>query len=151
MIFDHISHLDKYQCLHPDMNKIIEFINTHPLTAMPAGRYEIEGTDSFLIIQQYETKSDEEIKWESHNKYIDLQYILYGSEKMGHSPSSRLKLFSAYDQDKDLILYEEPDFFTSFEVYTGFFAVFFPTDAHKPSCRIGNAVEVKKALIKLPV
>jgi YhcH/YjgK/YiaL family protein len=137
--------------LLPDIDKIIEFINRNNLTALPVGRYEIEGTASFLMIQQYETKRDEEIKWESHNKYVDLQYILYGSEKMGHIPSSRLRISSAYDKDKDLILYEEPDFFTSFDVYTGFFAVFFPTDAHKPSRMIDSAKEVKKAIIKLPV
>lgn len=150
MILDHINNLGNYKNIHPDFSKIAEYVRNNRLDTMPAGRYEIEGTDSFVMIHHYETKNAEEIMWESHRKYIDIQYVLYGAEKMGYMPVGQLTITSPYSEDKDVVFYKEMDEFEAYEVKEGYFVIFLPEDAHKPSCLIDEAKEVKKAIIKVP-
>lgn len=151
MIRGHISDLEKYGSLHKGFSEILKFIKNNDLSTRVVGKYTIEGTDSFVLIQQYTTKGFEEIQWESHCKYIDVQYILSGAEKMGVMPVSQLTVSTVYSQEKDMTFYEEVEDFVYFEVKENHMAIFFPEDAHKPSCLIDKAREVKKAVFKVPV
>jgi hypothetical protein len=41
-------------------------------------------------VQSYTTKPENETIWESHRRYIDVQYVVRGSERMGWLPIERL-------------------------------------------------------------
>lgn len=68
---------------------------------------------------------------ESHRRFIDVQVMLHGQEKMEWGLHSDLSPLDDYDQEKDVIFYEKKEPLSAeFLLQPGFFAVFFPQDAH---------------------
>ena len=68
---------------------------------------------------------------ESHRRFIDVQVVLHGQEKMEWGLHSVLSPLGDYDQEKDVIFYEKKEPLSAeFILKPGFFAVFFPHDAH---------------------
>lgn len=62
-----------------------------------------------LLSPSIRRNNPEDAKWESHRKFIDLQYVINGEGKMGLLPLQVAKLASDYDADKDVILFGEQD------------------------------------------
>ena len=86
-------------------------------------------------------------KWEAHRKYIDIQYVLSGRERMGYSNTGKLKALTQYDEEKDYALYKGKGEMLTFT--SGTFAVFFPEDAHMPCIKAENNEEVRKVVVKV--
>ena len=98
------------------------------------------------MIQQYDPKPREKARWEAHRKYIDVQYVLSGSEHFGYAPLERLSSV-AYDEAKDFHeLKGEGDFL---QVPAGTFMVLFPQDAHMPGIAGPGARFTKKIVVKI--
>jgi len=118
------------------------------LMTVEAGKYPLKGDEAVAIVSEYQTKELEDAKWESHRKFIDLQYVIDGEEKMGLLPLQVAKLASDYQEDKDVILFGDQDG----EYYVAnpdIFFLFFPDDVHRPCIRIGESKPVKKLVIKI--
>ena len=89
------------------------------------------------------------MKWESHNKFVDIQVMIEGEEKMGFAPLETMKVTEQYNEDKDVqILEGTGDYVTA---RPGSFTMFFPHDAHQPGIAIGQACKVKKVVLKVKV
>ncbi|WP_407080268.1 YhcH/YjgK/YiaL family protein [Candidatus Contubernalis alkalaceticus] len=56
-------------------------------------------------MEAYETMHIGETFWESHEKFIDIQLILSGEEKIAYASSSALQEI-LYAPDKDLRIYK---------------------------------------------
>ena len=113
------------------------------------GRHELDGDKVFALVQQYQTKPLAEGKWEAHRKYIDVQYVAAGVEKIGWAPVSRLKVTELYDETKDVAFYTgKGDFVT---VPAGWFVILFPEDAHMPSIAVDAPSPVTKVVVKVKV
>lgn len=84
--------------------------------------------------------------FESHEKYIDIQYVFEGTEEMEYADTADLTVTQPYDADKDCALYTGKGVLITFK--PGDFAVYAPMDGHKPGC--GNGIS-RKAIIKVPV
>lgn len=107
--------------------------------------------DIFVLKQAYKTKDREECFFESHKKYIDIQYIVKGSEVMDVSNLEELEIIEEYDEKKDFIKYSSTNSFSSLLIKEKELAIFYPSDAHQPCVKnIKNEV-VYKAVIKLPI
>lgn len=107
--------------------------------------------DIFVLKQAYKTKDREECFFESHKKYIDIQYIVKGSEVMDVSNLEDLEIIEEYDENRDFIKYSAKNSFSSLLIKEKELAIFYPTDAHQPCIKnIENEV-VYKAVIKLPI
>lgn len=113
------------------------------------GRHEIEGSELFALVQEYESKPSETCKWEAHRKYIDIQCVLRGQEYIDWAPLSSCRLlgfepekdFQACDTDEGLAL----------AMRAGLFLVLFPADAHRPCRSLGSPTAVRKLVIKVRV
>lgn len=150
MIIDSIENLSSYRSIIPYVNSIAGFLNEKNISALEEGKYQIEGENAFLIIQNYATKPESDKRWESHRKYIDIQYIISGNEYMGYSLITNLIPAEEYNESKDVLFYKELNYnFSRLFVQAGFFAVFFPQDGHKPGCHILEPFNIKKAVIKV--
>jgi YhcH/YjgK/YiaL family protein len=150
MIIDSINNLKNYSSVIPHLPAITSFLIEKNISALEEGKYPVEGENVFLIIQKYTTKPEGDKRWESHRKYIDIQYVISGSEYMGHSLITNLIPADEYNESKDILFYKEINSnFSRLFVYEGFFAVFFPEDGHKPGCHISESFNVKKAVIKV--
>lgn len=106
----------------------------------------------FVLKQAYFTKSRENAFFESHKKYIDVQYIVQGEEFMDVSSIENLTQLEPYSQENDFIKYQAQEkAFSSLFIKKGELAIFFPEDAHQPCILNQNPTIVYKAVIKIPV
>ena len=97
------------------------------------------------------TRLAENTFWESHYKYVDIQYILFGRELIGFSQINNLTLLEEYNEQKDLVKYHG-ELSSVLALTADMFAIFYPTDAHKPLLHAKEEVaqRVVKLLMKVP-
>jgi YhcH/YjgK/YiaL family protein len=107
--------------------------------------------NSFVLEQAYNSKDREECFFESHRKYIDVQFILAGEEIIEVSNINLLAVALAYNEELDFIKYEETKGASSIVLKAGDVAVFYPQDAHMPCIKVGNGAKVLKAVVKVCV
>ena len=150
MISDSLDNLKKYSDLIPFSGEIGNYLEANDLLLLKGGKHEIVKGSVFVLIQEYFTKPVSEKFWESHKKYIDIQIVLDGKEYMGYSPIDFLKIKDAYNEENDIVFYEnDSDEHSSVMTQKNHFCVFFPDDGHKPGLHIKDVSRVKKAVIKV--
>ncbi len=139
------STIEKY---HPLFKKAFDFVKASDFTELEDGKYEIQGSDLFLVLNSINGKSESEAVTEAHCKYIDIQIPLTGNEALGWIPLQKcIEIKSDYNEQKDLILFaNEPSNFIKVE--DGDFLIFFPEDGHAPG--IGEG-EIRKVIVKVLV
>ena len=148
MITDRLSNAHLYHSLGAGIRRAFEYLQQTDLLSLPAGRYELDGKNLYVVSQEYTSKLPEQGKWEAHRRYIDLQYIISGTERIGYAHLSRLAQ-GDYNPEKDfLALSGVGDFVT---LSAGDFMLLFPEDAHMPGMAVGDPVPVKKVVVKIVV
>lgn len=107
--------------------------------------------ENFALEQVYDAKDKEECFFESHRKYIDVQFILDGEEIIEVSNSNLLAVALAYNDEMDYTKHKETKGASSIVLRAGDVAIFYPQDAHMPCIKVGNGVKVFKAVVKVKV
>jgi len=148
IIIDKLDRAESYYHMHPAFEKAFAFLRQDGLAELSAGRHEIDGDHLFCIISKGPGRSRAEAKLEAHRKYVDIQYVIAGTDEMGFKPTADCTLTdTSYDADKDIEFFkDQPDSWT--EVPAGSFVIFFPQDAHAPLVSSG---EIHKAVLKIAV
>ena len=114
MILSEFQNKDRYINLHPLFEKGFTFLEKENLSQLPEGKLEIDGDDLFAIISKPGTSAEEIPKLEAHKKYIDIHYIIAGTELFGWKDLNDCKgVEGEFDFVKDYVLYNDQDF-TSF-------------------------------------
>lgn len=149
MILDQLSNSARYTGLGQLFNKGFEYLQQTDWSKMEPGRYNIEGDKLFALVSEYETKNIADARFEAHQKFADIQYMISGSECMGWMPNQQLAVSQPYNVEKDIEFYDAKG--QLMQVDAGMFAVFFPEDAHQPSVSCGEKKRVKKVVIKVQV
>lgn len=150
MILDTLENAHRYYGLGEKFVKAFEYLAQTDFTTLAKGKYEIDGKNIFAIVNEYETIDPSGEKMESHRKYIDVQYIVSGSELIGHDFMQEKQPSKAYSEEEDYMLFsEKPSFFSL--LAQDHFAIFFPTDLHMPNLRVDAPGPVKKVVIKISV
>lgn len=150
MILDTLQNAHLYYRLGLKFIKAFEYLAQTDLASLEKGKYEIDGTNIFAIVNEYDTVDTATEQMESHKKYIDIQYMVAGSELIGHDFLKDQVPSKAYDETADYQLFaEHPMFFSRLE--KGMFAIFFPTDLHMPNIKVSTPMPVKKVVIKIAV
>jgi len=148
IIINKLQHAERYYNMHPAFEKAFAFLRQDGLAELPADRHEIDGDRLFCMTSKGPGRSRSEAKLEAHRKYIDIQYVIAGTDEMGFKPTAACKLTdTSYDADKDIEFFnDQPDSWTP--VPAGSFVIFFPQDAHAPLVSSG---EIHKAVLKIAV
>ncbi len=149
MIVDSLDNLKFYSSLNPYIDKVVDFINSNNLQDLNCGRHNIDADNVYVSIQEYDTKNETDSKPEFHNKYIDIQLVISGKEKIGYANRSEIKNDYLYDIEKDLAFVDASVDFI--EAMPGRFFILFPFDLHQPSISVDEKCFVKKAVFKLKV
>jgi len=92
----------------------------------------------------------EEKKFEAHDKFFDIQYLIEGVEFFGICDREGLKVKEA-KPDKDVLFFETPDTYGHVILHPNEFIVVAPEDAHMPGCCMDKPASAKKAVIKVRV
>jgi biofilm protein TabA len=149
LIFDRLENAAAYQAVHPRLRQAFDFLRSTDLGRLALGRHDVDGDNVFALVQEFRTKPDAEGFWESHRKYIDVQCVVAGVERMGYANLATLAVRKDYDADKDLLILDgSGDFLT---VSAGMFTIFAPQDAHMPCLAVGESAPVRKVVVKVAV
>ena len=131
-------------------DKAFAWLNNTDLAAIQPGKYKIDGDHVYASVAEGATKNMEETRWEAHQKYIDIQYVVKGREKIGVAPFSKAVSIDPFNVEKDVGFYEIPE--AGCKYYTaepGTFFIFFPQDAHRPGIGVKGNESVKKVVVKI--
>jgi biofilm protein TabA len=139
----------QYQLNKAYWDKAFTFLKEQNLQTIAKGKYPIDGDNVYASVTEDPSKDFDKTNWESHRKYIDLQCIVIGEEKMGVWPVENATVTKEYDDKKDVANYTaEGKFYVG---KAGTFFIFFPSDAHRPNITPGGNKVVKKIVIKVKV
>jgi YhcH/YjgK/YiaL family protein len=148
MIVDLQANSHLYQGLSPRIDRAFAYLQQTDLSALEPGEYEIDGKEIYARALAYTTRLPEHGVWEAHRRYIDLQVMVQGEERICYAPLSRLTP-SAYDEAKDVLrLSGEGDAVT---LPSGSFMLLWPTDGHMPCLAVHAPLPVKKVVVKIAV
>ena len=144
MVIDNLKNLRNYETLHPLFGKAFDFIESTDLMALEPGKIVLIENELFVNVCQWEPKTKEMAKLETHNEYIDIHVPISGEEAMGYTQRADLPE-AEYDAAVDMTLYEglAADYIT---VKPDMFTLFFPEDGHAPGI---TPVGLKKIIIKV--
>jgi YhcH/YjgK/YiaL family protein len=117
---------------------------------MKEGKYVVDGDNLFYMVQSYKTGPLLE-KIEAHKKYIDIQFMAKGSERMGYANINGMKIHTPYDEEKDVIFFQADKSVNYMDVKEEMFTIFWPTDAHMPGRQVDKPEDVVKVVFKIKV
>ncbi len=132
------------------LKKAIEFVRQVPAD-FAMGKLPIDGEAMFASVNTYTTKAPEELSFEAHRKYIDVQIVLKGRERMDVTQRTDLPILQPYAENTDVMFYAPPANFTSLLLEPGQFVVLYPHDAHRPNVTADVPTEVHKLVVKIRV
>lgn len=148
MIFDTIDQLGRYKSLGKNIAAAVDYLLNTDLASLPVGRVEIDGERLYALVQEYTTKTAGQGVWEAHRRYIDIQFVQRGQERMGFASLGKMQL-GAYLPEKDFQAMNGTG--NTVDVFEGAFVIFFPEDAHMPGLSVDTPEEVRKIVLKVRV
>lgn len=146
MIIDTIENIGAYTCYSKYINKIQFFLENMITKTFSQDLYAL-GDGACAMVNDY--SPSETGAYEAHREFIDVQYIVRGSEKMVWSPLSLLSKSSGYAPDIELFADTLQDG-VSFVLREGQFVLFDTFDAHAPGLK-ADSDSILKLVFKLPV
>lgn len=120
------------------------------LAQLPVGQIQLDhGARAY--IQHYETSPADELDFETHENFFDIQYVVAGEEYVGVATRVGLKEKVPYSPERDTTLYFDPELYGYVYLRAGDYAVLAPEDVHKPRCCVNAPAPVIKVVVKVPV
>ena len=130
-------------------DKVFLFLKQTNLDTLSAGKHLIDGDNAYANVTEAPSKELDKAGWESHRKYIDLQYLIKGKERIDVVDIEKATVIKAYDETKDAAAYAAEG--VSYTAAPGTFFLFFPQNVHRPNIKITGYDVVKKLVIKIKV
>jgi YhcH/YjgK/YiaL family protein len=137
----------QYNLNKADWDKAFAYLRDNDLDKLPVGKYPIDGDNVFASVTETVSREFDSTGWESHRKYIDLQYVIRGQEKIGVAPVKGATVLNTYDETKDFANYTTEGKY--YIAKPGTFFLFFPVNAHRPVIKVPGYDTVKKIVIKI--
>jgi len=143
--------------VHELLNEGIHFLQTVNMKEVFSGvtpgnnkKIAIKGKKLFAIFQTYNSKTWDKLKFEGHQRYIDIQFIYSGQELIGVTGIKQITSKGEYDTEKD-IHFSTVSHYSKWLMMPGDAAIFFPEDMHAPSMAVDQPEPVQKVVIKIAV
>lgn len=132
-------------------DKLFIFLRESDLKNIEIKKYELDGTNLYAPVSEYMSKNVEDARFEAHEKYADLQYVISGKELIGVTSLSKIRdIVTPYDPEKDIVFMTVKEF-RDIPANPGKFFIFFPADIHRPGLKDGENIMVKKLVAKIKV
>ena len=146
MIHDTLTHIFRYEGIHPGVLKGLQFLRDTDFSALPDGRVDIDGENVFANVMTVETKEANDTP-EAHKKYIDIQYLISGREHIDVGPLEAMEEEVEARPEGDIWFYHGK--LDRITIGDGRYAVLFPGDAHAPCIAVGAPETVRKVVVKV--
>ncbi len=150
MIFSSINVENSLESQYPQaIQTAIDYLRKNDFVNMPAGVYEIDGDKIFAQVIDMTTGEYETRKPEVHEKYVDVQFLASGKEKLGFTPDTGKYEVTEHFVERDLIFYKSVENEGFIEATPGCYSIFFPSDVHRPGIISGEAMAIRKVVVKV--
>ena len=144
MILDYLTSAHIYKDVCPNLVEAINYAMS--IADKEVGRYDFG--DSFVLIQEFETKDKAEKDYELHKRLLDVHIVLEGEEAIGYDDISKLTPKTEFNEEKDIQMLDGVGQYVTLK--PGMFCVVFPHDGHKPGCAVTTPQKIRKFVIKVP-
>jgi YhcH/YjgK/YiaL family protein len=152
MIVSDLRHIAHQTGNVPALQKVIDFLRRTGIDGLLDGRVEIDGDRVFALVQRYETIFVDAPRFECHQKYIDVQFIVSGEEIIGWAPADQMSITEAYDAEKDICFGTlAAGKWTPVYLQAGQLMVLWPEDGHAPKLAVRGPSPVMKIVVKVAV
>ena len=147
MITGNINEADKYYCVNPHFKEAFEALKS--FTSDLCENYKSENITINVSkkITSDLSKDGKPRASEAHRKYIDIHYIIDGTEAIGYANIKDLKSITEYNIDGDYQLFGGK--VSKIRLNKGDFCITFPEDAHIPFMNAEKETKVKRCVVKI--
>lgn len=148
MIIDQLKYASSYASLHPRFDEAFSEILKILAGPWPTvDRLDVDGDRLYILPMTVPGKGKTGVRAETHRRYLDIQYVVTGTDTMGWCSIDVIGPGNGYDAIKDIEFYPaEPSIWVP--VMAGDFAIFLPSDVHAPLAGEGL---VRKIVVKVMV
>jgi biofilm protein TabA len=151
MFIGHIQNLDQDRKVLPlPLVKGLEYLQSADFSRMELGKYEIDGSKIFALVQEQQTAPKAERRPEAHAKYIDIQYVIEGTDLIGFGlPDPANEVEEDLLAPKDLVFLKNVQNEMDLVLTSGMYGIFFPEEVHRPNCQYGVSAKLRKVVVKV--
>ena len=148
MIYDKVENMSLYFDRLKGFEKIEKAYNEFINNPIKEGRIDIDGDNLWCNVASYTVNPDNPLKYEAHKEYTDVQVMVDGEEVFGWANTKECNVTEDFKEGCDIAFMDAPNG-QFFELRKGYFAVFFPEDAHAPCRKSENADSAHKLVYKV--
>lgn len=151
MIFGDLKHWKQEEgAFAPAIREAMDALQNLDFAKLEPGKYEVDGSRLFYMVSESTTRDRQQLKAESHQSYMDIQYIVEGEEKIGFArlTDEQFVTDNLLESD-DALLYDHLNDEMELILKPGNYVMFFPADLHRPGWKVQEAVRVKKVVMKV--
>ena len=142
MVTANIKNCERYYPLHKHFEAVFEYLKT---VKKEDGKYIISKGNAWINPPVVRNAGSD--IYETHRNFIDIHYILSGSQTFGCCNPERLEIFEKYDENTDCeFLKGNGDFV---ELSEGDFIIVFPEDAHNVIVDFDKTCELVTVVAKV--
>lgn len=148
MIYDKVENMSLYFDRLKGFEKIEKAYNEFLRNPIKEGRIDIDGENLWCNVASYTVNPDNPLKYEAHREYADVQVMVDGEEVFGWANTKECTVTEDFKEGCDIAFMDAPNG-QFFQLRKGYFAVFFPEDAHAPCRKSENADTAHKLVYKV--
>ncbi len=151
MIFGHVNDFESAFSWLPQPLKIaVDHLKRTDFAKLPTGNYDLQGKDIHVQVIELTTRPFAETRPEVHRQYIDVQFLVRGREKIGvASDTGNNVVAEDLLAERDLLFYAGMENESTLTMTPGSFAVFMPSDVHRPACAFEQPEAIRKVVVKV--
>jgi YhcH/YjgK/YiaL family protein len=153
MISGNVHHIQDLAAWLPQpFLTVLSHLQSTDFDTKPIGSYELQGKDIYIQVMDATTKERAKTRPEVHRKYIDVQFIWRGRERIGVVTDDGCnEVAEDLLAERDILFYRTVVKEAVLELHPGDFAVFFPSDVHRPLCQVNGPEAVRKVVAKVAI
>ena len=150
MTKDTLANARLHFSVHPHFKTAFEWLAQNVGADFPEGKTLICDGGFTLNCQCYETHPLDSRKFETHDKFIDIQYVVAGAENIFLGDPAAMETAVEYDAEKDIRFLAGCG--SPVTLSAGEFMIIWPHEAHAPGCDApaGKSSSVRKVIVKIP-
>ncbi|MFA6088193.1 YhcH/YjgK/YiaL family protein [Mucilaginibacter sp.] len=129
-------------------DKAFNYLTTTNLDTLSPGKHLIAGDSLYAIVIKGATKTLEQVKWESHKNYIDIQCVITDGETMQEAAPGTITPTIPYDPKTDNANYTAT-IGKSYLAKPGKILLFFPGIVHRAGLKADGFDTDKRIVLKI--
>ena len=129
MILDRFENAHRYRNLGENFSIAIDYLIRTDVFSLPLGKFEINNQDVYGFVKETPL-THENLRWEAHRLYADIQLILGGAERISFIAFDNQPISESYNSENDILFYSEQNSGFDCMLSHGNFMVLLPGELH---------------------